>query len=114
MGSFRQALKLLKEGRVVGIFPEGTRNRGGELLPANAGAAYLAITSGAPVVPVAISCSYRLFSRAIIKIGEPIDVQQYRQNRRRRGGDSANIANEVIMGRIKALLASSKGEVKGG
>jgi 1-acyl-sn-glycerol-3-phosphate acyltransferase len=47
------ALALLEEGRVVGIFPEGTRGSG-RVANAQAGIAWLAVRSGAPVVPVAI------------------------------------------------------------
>ena len=47
------ALGVLKRGDVVGIFPEGRRGRG-DLSEAHAGTAWLAMQSGAPVVPVAI------------------------------------------------------------
>ncbi|WP_127129103.1 1-acyl-sn-glycerol-3-phosphate acyltransferase [Georgenia sp. SYP-B2076] len=43
---------LLDEGRVVGIFPEGTRGRG-DISSVRAGVAWLAVQSGAPVVPAA-------------------------------------------------------------
>ncbi|WP_127572511.1 lysophospholipid acyltransferase family protein [Georgenia faecalis] len=46
------AQRLLEEGRVVGIFPEGNRGRG-DLASARAGVAWLALRTGAPVVPVA-------------------------------------------------------------
>ena len=47
----RFAVRCLREGRVVGIFPEGTRGTG-ELDTFHRGAAYLALTVGAPVVPL--------------------------------------------------------------
>src|SRR5690625_1687899 len=47
------ALALLTEDRLVGVFPEGTRGRG-DVADAKAGVAWLAVRSGAPVVPVAI------------------------------------------------------------
>ncbi|MPV37252.1 lysophospholipid acyltransferase family protein [Georgenia subflava] len=43
---------MLEEGRVVGIFPEGTRGRG-DVSSVRAGVAWLAVQSGAPVVPAA-------------------------------------------------------------
>src|SRR6185312_14864006 len=47
------ALTVLKRGGVVGIFPEGRRGRG-DVAEANAGTVWLALTSGAPVIPVAV------------------------------------------------------------
>lgn len=49
----RTALRVLRDGGVVGVFPEGTRGDG-ELHRFHHGAAYLALVSGAPVVPVII------------------------------------------------------------
>lgn len=51
--ALKTALGLLEEGRVVGIFPEGSRGTGA-VAKAQAGIAFLAVHSGAPVVPVAI------------------------------------------------------------
>ena len=53
--AFRQALDLLAEGKVVLVFPEGTRGAEGRLLPGKAGAGMLALRSGAPAVPVYLS-----------------------------------------------------------
>jgi 1-acyl-sn-glycerol-3-phosphate acyltransferase len=49
----RTALRVLRDGGVVGVFPEGTRGDG-ELHRFHHGAAYLALVSGAPVVPVVL------------------------------------------------------------
>lgn len=51
-GAMREALRRLKEGRVVLIFVEGTRQIGNELSKAQAGVGFLAIKSGVPIVPV--------------------------------------------------------------
>ncbi|MEQ6902136.1 lysophospholipid acyltransferase family protein [Nocardioides sp. YIM 152588] len=50
-GAVRTAVRVLREGGVVGVFPEGTRG-GGELRTFRRGAAYLAMVTGAPVVPL--------------------------------------------------------------
>lgn len=47
----RRCLRVLRDGHAVGIFPEGRRG-GGQLARFHRGAAYLALVSGAPVVPV--------------------------------------------------------------
>ena len=48
------ALRVLKEGRLFGIYPEGTRSPDGRLYRGKTGVARLAVESGAPVVPCAI------------------------------------------------------------
>ncbi|MHC4470505.1 MAG: lysophospholipid acyltransferase family protein [Planctomycetota bacterium] len=52
--AIRDALRVLEEGGIVGIFPEGQLSRDGELGQALPGAAFLAARSGAPVVPARI------------------------------------------------------------
>jgi 1-acyl-sn-glycerol-3-phosphate acyltransferase len=54
MAALRQALQALKEGRIFGLAPEGTRSPTKAMLPAKEGASYLAIASGAPVIPAGI------------------------------------------------------------
>lgn len=70
-GAFRRAFQLLRDGRVLGIFPEGTRSRDGRLQKAYGGAALIAVRSGAPVLPVAILGPYRFFKPLHVYIGSP-------------------------------------------
>jgi 1-acyl-sn-glycerol-3-phosphate acyltransferase len=51
VNAIRVAVRALREGHSVGVFPEGTRGAGDMTSP-RAGAAYLALVTGAPVVPV--------------------------------------------------------------
>lgn len=53
MTALKTALKMLKEGRIFGIAPEGTRNYSGKLRRALPGAVILALHSGAPILPIA-------------------------------------------------------------
>jgi 1-acyl-sn-glycerol-3-phosphate acyltransferase len=80
----RAALRLLAEGRPIAIFPEGTRSKDGRLGSAKPGAALLAIRSGAPLLPVAITGTERLFpghsrvphrTRVVVRIGPPFALE---------------------------------------
>ncbi len=57
----RFSLEALADGRPIAIFPEGTRSRNGHLKTGKSGAAFLAMRSGAPLLPVAISGTHRIF-----------------------------------------------------
>lgn len=69
----KTALKILKEERVLGIFPEGTRVKEYNPENAKAGVALLALRSKAPVIPIYIKSNYKLFKPLTIIIGEVID-----------------------------------------
>lgn len=75
--AIKTALDTLKDGGVLGIFPEGTRSRTDELLPPQAGVGLIAVKSEAPVVPIAIIGPYRLFRPLRIRIGAPITFPEY-------------------------------------
>lgn len=64
----RRVLELLSEGRMVGIFPEGTRTFDGKLNPAQPGIALMVQKTGAPVVPVAIMGAYEMLPRGAKKL----------------------------------------------
>jgi 1-acyl-sn-glycerol-3-phosphate acyltransferase len=50
--SLKLAVKMIKEGYIFGIAPEGTRNKNGKLLRAMPGTVLLALHSGAPILPI--------------------------------------------------------------
>jgi 1-acyl-sn-glycerol-3-phosphate acyltransferase len=81
------ALQLLKDGQLFGIYPEGTRSPDGRLYRGRTGVGYLALNSGAPVIPVAMVGTDRMLppgariprpGRIEIRIGEPLTFDQYR------------------------------------
>lgn len=53
--SLELQLEVLERGGACGIYPEGTRSRDGRLYRGRTGVAHLVLSSGAPVVPVAVS-----------------------------------------------------------
>lgn len=74
--SIKTSLLILREGGVLGIFPEGSRNAGDAA--AKNGAASFALRTDAAVVPVAIVGQYKLFGRTKVVYGPPINLDDYR------------------------------------
>ncbi len=80
--SLKKGLELLAEGEVLGIFPEGTRSKTGELSKPQHGIAMLVLKGKAPVVPVACLGTKKIFpwgwfSPVVIIIGKPISYDEY-------------------------------------
>ncbi len=80
----KQGAELLKNGINVTIAPEGTRNNGGELLDFKGGAFMMATKAEAPILPVAIEGTYKLFEgngkrirsdRVIVQVLPPIPTK---------------------------------------
>lgn len=81
MNAFKMAVKILKSGELVGMFAQGTRVKEGEEKAAKAGVALFAMKADAPVIPVAISGSCKLFSKMTIHYGEPLYFTEYKGKR---------------------------------
>lgn len=78
MEAMKRCLKTLKLGDLLGIFPEGTRKGLAKNGKAKNGAAYMAIKTGTPVIPVGIHGTFKPFSKVYINYGEPIDLSSYK------------------------------------
>ncbi len=75
IGAVRKAIEVLKDDKLIIIFPEGTRNKSDDLLlEFRSGASLIAYKAQCPLIPCAISGSYRPFSKIKIVFGEPIDT----------------------------------------
>ncbi len=76
--AIRHAEKVLERDLVLGIFPEGTRNKGNGLRPAKTGAARLAQSVQCPIVPVALYGTQNMFhhfprrTKVQVTVGDPI------------------------------------------
>lgn len=78
-GAINNAENLLAEGKVLGIFPEGTRSLNGELLKMRAGAVMLAYQSGVPIIPACITAKggkLKAFRKVKITYGDPLTCEQ--------------------------------------
>ena len=85
-GAIRTQLRLLSEGNVCGIYPEGTRSHDGKLYRGRTGVARLALESGSPVIPVAVINTdvvappgkvFGKFVRPGVRFGPPLDFSRY-------------------------------------
>jgi 1-acyl-sn-glycerol-3-phosphate acyltransferase len=97
--SIRLATSLLKEGKVMGIFPEGSRSNSGGM--GQKGAASLALKSGATVVPVAIIGNYSFFRPMTIVYGNPMDLSEFAGA----SSDDLEQATNKIMATIRHMHA---------
>ncbi len=77
--SLETSLQILNEGKVLGIFPEGTRSRTGEIGRGKTGVAMLAHKSQKPIYPFAVytrRSPKKLFCRYRIAFGDPVSPQE--------------------------------------
>ena len=98
--AIRTAAKLLEEGHVVGVFPEGTRSHSGGLLKPNLGAAMLAARAGVPMIPVAVIGTRGVFGRVKMRVGIPIDICKPGKCSK----EDLEKASDLIMIRIAELI----------
>ncbi|WP_309118674.1 lysophospholipid acyltransferase family protein [Paenibacillus sp.] len=76
METMKTAIKVLKEGSMLVVFPEGTRQKTEKLGEGKKGAASMALRSKANILPVAIIGSYKPFRRLKVVYGEPFDAAE--------------------------------------
>ena len=81
MSTVKAILSQIKQERVLGIFPEGTRAARNEFLPAKPGVALFAIKSKADIIPMSLVTKYRVFSKVRVVIDEPISMEEYRNRK---------------------------------
>lgn len=68
----KTALRVLRGGDILGIFPEGTRTKSGKIEAFEPGAALLALRADVPVIPAYIQGGYRFWRQVTVWFGEPI------------------------------------------
>ncbi len=101
IGAIKHALKILKQGNVLGIFPEGKRNKGEGVLEFKDGLALLAHKSKAACVPVRILKEVKFFKRTTVIVGEPIYLDEFYDQK----------ANETIFHEINEKIHGKVSEL---
>lgn len=97
--ALRTALKILKSGEVVGLFPEGTRSTDGVLKKGLSGAGFFALRGNADVMPCAIIGPYKRFKKVKVVYGKPLLMEPFRERKA-----TVDEVTEAIMGSIQDIL----------
>ena len=115
--ALQQAIEVLKNGLILGMFPEGSRSRSGQLSQGYPGAAVIALRSYVPIIPVAITGTEKLKGmgwlqrpKVIIRFGHPFVLSEIK-------GELAQpklrILTDLMMKEVAILLpAEYRGKYK--
>ena len=105
-----QQRQLLDDGLAVALYPEGTRSTDGRLYKGRTGVSFLALQTGAPVVPVGLIGTDKVMprgaklpslrERVTVKFGEPLDLRRHGDAS---SGKARRQATDEIMTAIHAL-----------
>jgi 1-acyl-sn-glycerol-3-phosphate acyltransferase len=107
--ALEQSRKIIESGDAFAIYPEGTRSLDGRLYKGRTGAAWLALTTGAPVVPVGlkhtdeflpVGANVPRFVRITVEFGKPLDLSPFGSAD---SGKARRLATDEIMKAIQAL-----------
>lgn len=104
------AKEVLDRGEAFGIYPEGTRSRDGRLYRGRTGVAWLALETGAPVVPVAVRGTDRVQPidsklvhphKIVVEFGEPVPVEAVAHLAS--AGQKRRALTDLVMERVQAM-----------
>ena len=95
--AMKRCLKVLKNGELLGIFPEGTRKGMEKNMKAKNGAAFMAIRSNVKVIPIGIHGTFKPFSKVYINYGEPIDLSEYKDQKEKLDEATNEIMERIVM-----------------
>ncbi|WP_415098556.1 lysophospholipid acyltransferase family protein [Nocardioides sp.] len=85
-GALTSAKRILDQGELFGIYPEGTRSHDGRLYRGRTGVARLALETGVPVIPIAVigtdvvappGKKFGAWTRPLVRFGAPLDFSRY-------------------------------------
>ena len=112
ISALKRAFRLLNDGEIVGIFPEGGRSSDGVLAPAEPGVALIAMKANVPIVPVGIVGAYHAFpkgaalpkpTRVNMIMGAPFLLRDHIEMERKFTSEMQRQALDLIMSRIGEL-----------
>ena len=110
LGALKKAIATLKDGQVIGLFPEGTRSPDGQMREAKGGIGFLIAKGDVPVVPLYISGTFAAFpkgadklrpGRLVARFGPPISPDEIPAAMPAKNDYEA--LGALVMSRIRAL-----------
>jgi 1-acyl-sn-glycerol-3-phosphate acyltransferase len=114
ISALKTALRLLKDGACVGIFPEGRRSDTGQLLQGESGVALIALKAKVPILPIGIRGAYESFPvrarfpkphRITVTFGKPFRLEECLDLNKRDNNALQQQATDVIMSKIAELCS---------
>ncbi len=99
--TIKEVVRRLKAGEKLLLYPEGTRNKGEDETAMGTlknGAAYFALSTGVPVIPILLDKRPKVFRKNILMVGKPIYFEGLKPNKE----DIAK-ASEIIKGAMEQL-----------
>lgn len=103
MEAMRACMQVIRDGRVLVIFPEGTRHHEGQMEQIENGTSLIVLRGGVPLIPVYIDRPLKLFRRCNAWVGEPIgygDLLEQGTNR-----NSCEALNERMRETYRKMIA---------
>ena len=116
VSALKNALRLLRDGEMVGIFPEGARSKDGALMQGEPGVALMALKAGVPIVPVGISGAFQALPKGAIfpkpvkirlTVGQPFRLEEHVRPEKKMTEETQRRAVNVIMTNIAAVCGQS-------
>lgn len=104
--AMKRIIKGLKNGDLLGIFPEGTRKGMEKNLKAKNGAAFFALKGGVKVIPLGIQGSFKPFTKVRLVYGEPLDFSEYYGKEKDK--EALDKVTDIIMDNIVKLTNEDK------
>ena len=104
IGAVKMAMKCLKNGERLLMFPEGTRHQDGDMRDAKTGCAMVAVRTGVPIVPVYVPMEKKWFRFTKVVFGEPYypQFEGVKAN-----AEDYRIISDDLLERIRALEVQS-------
>ena len=93
--AIRKSVKVLKEGSLLAIFPQGGIREDGEVQTLKSGAILIALQAGVPIIPMHICPVKHWYSRRVVVMGEPFDPKAYIQKKFPSAADMDRAAQQL-------------------